>query len=125
MKVAVIIIRILIGVLFLFSSVVVLLNLVPQPELKGDVKLFNEGLAASGYLMPMVKIVELLCALAFISGRFVPLATVVIFPVTVNILFFHLFLAPEGLPVAVFLLLGNLFLAFSFRRNYQTLVVAK
>jgi uncharacterized membrane protein YphA (DoxX/SURF4 family) len=125
MKIAAVIIRILMGLLFLFSSVVVLFKLMPVPDTQGNVKLFNEGLAASGYLVPLLKVIELTCAIAFLSGRFVPLATVVIFPVTVNILFFHAFLSPEGLPVALFLLLGNLFLAFYYRKNYQTLVLAK
>jgi len=49
---------------------------------------------ATVYLMPLLKVTELLCGLAFISGRFVPLATVVIFPITLNILLFHTFLAP-------------------------------
>ncbi len=125
MKIAKIIVRVLMGLLFLFSSVVVLFKLVPEPELSGNVKLFNEGMAASVYLMPLLKSIELLCAIALLSGRFVPLATVVIFPITVNILLFHSFLAPEGLPVAIFLFLGNLFLAYTSRKNYQTLVVAK
>ena len=125
MKIAVIIIRALMGLLFLFSSIVVLFKLVPQPELKGGVKLFMEGMEASVYLMPLVKVTELLCGIAFISGRFVPLATVVIFPITVNILLFHAFLAPDGLLLAILLFLGNLFLAYAHRKNYETLVVAK
>ncbi|MFZ6009726.1 MAG: DoxX family protein [Bacteroidota bacterium] len=125
MKIVIVIIRVLMGLLFLFSSVVVLFNLVPQPALTGNMKLFNEGVIASGYLMPMIKVIELICALAFLSGRFVPLATVVIFPIVVNIVMVHAFLAPEGLPVAIFLLLGNLFLAYAYRRNYATLMVAK
>lgn len=125
MKITVIIIRILMGLIFLFSAVVVLFNLVPQPELEGDVKLFNEGMEASVYLMPLIKIIELICALALISGLFVPLATVVIFPIVVNIVLFHGFLAPEGMPVAIFLLLGNLFLAYYYRNSYEGLLVAK
>ncbi len=123
MRIAVIIIRMLMGLIFLASAVVVLFNLVPQPELEGNVKLFNEGMEASGYLMPFIKVTELVCAIALISGFFVPLATVVIFPVVVNILLFHSFLAPEGLPVAIFLLLGNLFLAYYYRKNYEPLLV--
>ena len=84
-----------------------------------------EGIVASVYFMPLLKVTELLCAIAFLSGRFVPLATVVIFPIVVNIVFYHSFLAPEGLPVAISLLLGNLFLAYAYRRHYVTLVAAK
>jgi putative oxidoreductase len=125
MKIAVIIIRTLMGLLFLFASVVVLFKLVPQPELQGDVKIFNEGMAASRYLMTLIKVTELLCAIAFITGRFVPLATVVIFPITLNIFLYHAFLAPEGMVIATLLLLGNLFLAYAYREKYKPLLTAK
>jgi len=125
MKIAAIIIRVLMGLLFLFASVSFLLKLFPKPELQGDVKLFNEGIDASRYLMPTVKVIELLCAIAFIIGRFVPLATLVIFPIVVNIFLFHAFLSPEGLPVASFVLLGNLFLAYYYRKNYESIFAVK
>ncbi len=125
MKIAVIIIRTLMGLLFLFASVVFFFKLMPEQELQGGAKLFMQGIEASVYLMPTVKAIELICALAFISGRFVPLATVMIFPITLNILLFNAFLSPEGLPMSVALLLGNLFLAYYCRKNYETLVAWK
>ncbi|MGB4774479.1 MAG: DoxX family membrane protein [Daejeonella sp.] len=126
MKIAVLIIRILIGLLLVFSSVVVLFKLVPQPEQTGNVKIFMAGMMASVYLFPLVKVIELICGIAFISGRFVPLATVVIFPITLNIFLFHAFLTPpQDMPVAVLLLLGNLFLAYYYRKNYEGLLRAK
>ena len=125
MKIAVTIVRILMGIMFLFASIVVLFKLAPQPELKGSVKLFMQGMEASVYLLPFIKITELLCGLAFLIGRFVPLATVVIFPITLNILLYHAFLAPEGLPVAIAILLANLFLAYAYRKNYASMLAAK
>ena len=125
MKIFVIIVRTLMGLLFLFSAIVVFFNLYPAPELHGNMKTFNDGIMASGYLIYLIKVVETICALAFISGRFVPLATVMIFPITVNILFCHAFLAPDGLPVALFLFLGNLLLAYYHRKSYAPLFVAK
>jgi hypothetical protein len=38
---------------------VVLFNLVPQPELKVDVKIFMDGVRASVYLLPLIKVTEL------------------------------------------------------------------
>ncbi|HEX8289155.1 MAG TPA: hypothetical protein VF556_14230 [Pyrinomonadaceae bacterium] len=125
MKIAVIIVRVLVGLLFLFASITYFLNLVPQPELTGDAKIFTDGLVASGYIMPIVKIFEFLCGLAFVSGRFVPLAVVLIFPIVLNILFVNALLMPEGLPIAVSLFLGILFLAFSYRSRYEPLLLAK
>jgi putative oxidoreductase len=125
MKIAVIIVRILMGLLFLFASVSVLFNLIPQPELTGKVKVFMEGVNASGYLLPLIKITELVCGLAFVSGYFVPLAAVVIAPIIVNIFFFHAFVDTSGLPVAVFLVLANIFLAYAYWDKYKPLLEAK
>lgn len=125
MKTTTIIIRILFGALLVFGSVTYFFNLFPQPELTGNMKTFNDGLNASGYLMPLVKAIELVCGIAFILGRFVPLATIVIFPITVNILGVHVFLAPEGLPVAIFVLLANLFLAYRNKNHYEELMTIK
>lgn len=125
MKIAVLVVRILLGLLFLFASVSFFLKLFPVPEVQGKMKVFNEGLAASGYMLEVVKFIELICGIAFVSGFFVPLATVVIFPIVVNIFLVHAFLAPEGMPVASFVLLANLFLAYAYREKYKPLFSAK
>ena len=125
MKIAVIIVRILVGLMFLFASITYFFNLIPVPEMTGKMKTFNEGLAASGYIVTVVKTFELLCGIAFVSGRFVPLAVVVIFPIAVNIVLVHAFLAPEGLPIAIPLFLGILFLAYAHREKYAPLFASK
>lgn len=126
MKIAALIVRTLIGLVFLFASVTFFLNLIPQPELDdGKLKLFMNGINAATYLMPLVKTFELLCGIAFVAGRFVPLAIVLIAPIAVNILLVHAFLAPEGLPFAILLFCGLLFLAFFYRKNYESLFAAK
>lgn len=125
MKIAVIVVRVLMGLIFVSSAIVVLFKLVPVPPLEGKVKLFNEGIAATGYFMPMLKGIELLCGLALILGRFVPLATLILFSITVNIFIYHVFLMPEGLPVAIFLLAGNFFLAYAHREKYAPLLSSK
>lgn len=125
MKTAVVVVRVLIGLLFLFASVTYFLNVAPPPELNGKMKLFFDGIAAASYLLPLVKTIEFLCGLAFVSGRFVPLALVLIAPIAINILLINAFLAPEGLPIALPLFLGILFLAFVHRKNYESLLAAK
>lgn len=120
-----IIVRTLMGLLFLFASISVLLNLFPQPPMEGVVKTFNEGIESVGYFMPLLKITELLCGIAFVTGRFVPLATVVIAPIIVNIFFFHAFVDRTGLPVAIFLVLANIFVAYYYRASYAGLLKAK
>lgn len=125
MKIATIIIRVLLGLLFVFASGSYFLALFPEPELSGDMKTFTDGLNAAGYLMPIVKAVELICGLAFLTGRFVPLAALMIFPISINILGVHTFLAPDGLPIALFVMFANLFLAYRHWEDYQGLFNSK
>lgn len=122
MKIAVIVVRVLIGLLFLFASVTYFLNLAPPPEgLTENTKTFFDGLAASGYIMPVAKVFELLCGLALVIGRFVPLAVVIIFPIALNILLINAIHLPSGLPIAIPLFIGILFLAYVNRKSYEPL----
>ena len=125
MKIAVIIVRVLMGLMFLFASIAYFLKLIPPQELSGPMKLFNEGLTASGYFMPFLKAVELIAGILLVAGLFIPLTAIVIFPITINIFLVHIFLAPEGIPVAIFMLAGNLFIAWYYRKSYAALLVMK
>jgi putative oxidoreductase len=78
MKIATIIIRSLIGLLLLFSSISYFLHLFPEPPLSGNMKLFNDGIKASVYLMPLVKTIEFTCGLSFITGKFNKLTYILI-----------------------------------------------
>jgi uncharacterized membrane protein YphA (DoxX/SURF4 family) len=121
MRIATIIIRTMLGLLFLYTSVSYFLHLNPEPTTTGEFKAFQVGLIASTYLMPLAKTVELLCGLSFVSGKFMTLANLVIFPVTLNILLINYFLTPENLPLAIFVFVGNIFLIFSHWENYKGL----
>ncbi len=125
MKITIIILRSLMGLLFMFSSITFLFKLFTPPEATGAMKVFNDGLVASIYLLPTVKIIELACGIAFLSGLFVPLATILISPIIINILFVHIFLAPEGLPVAIFLVITNSLIAYANKEAYLPLLAMK
>lgn len=119
MKTALIIIRVILGIIYTAFSLAFFFKLMPAQEMTGNSQIFVTGLFAAQYIMPVVKLLELLCGLAFLTGRLVPLAAVAIFPITLNIFLFHVFLEPTGMVVSLVLLLGNLFVAFYFRDRYQ------
>jgi uncharacterized membrane protein YphA (DoxX/SURF4 family) len=127
MKYAVIIVRTLIGLLFLFASIAYFAFPAPPPaeDLSENTKVFLAGLDASKYILPVTKIFELLCGLMFVSGRFVALAVVLIFPIMVNILLINEIHMPNGLPIVIPLFLGLLFLAYTERENYAPLFTSK
>lgn len=124
MKIAAIIVRSLVGLLLLFASISYFFHLFPEPVLTGDMKTFNDGVNASGYLMPLVKTVELLCGIAYVTGKFNRIANIVLFPISINILLVHVCLAPEGIPVAVFLFAANIFLIYTKWDSYKGLFAA-
>lgn len=124
MKITILVIRTLIGLLLLFTSIGFFLKMLPEPTTTGNFKAFQVGLIASTYLMPLAKSIELLCGLSFVSGRYVTLANILILPITVNILFINFFLTPEGIPLALFMFFGNLFLIYRHWHNYKSLFVA-
>jgi len=125
MKIAVIIIRTLMGLLFIFSSAVYFLNLVPVPEMTGTIKTFNDGLMAAPYFMTLLKTTELVCGILLVTGYFVPLALILIAPVIVNIFFVHATMAPEGLPIAIIVVLIEAFLGYAYRKSYAPLFVPR
>jgi putative oxidoreductase len=127
MKYAVIIVRTLIGLLFLFASIAYFVFPAPPPDdgLSESTKTFLAGLDASRYILPVSKIFELLCGLMFVSGRFVALAVILIFPIALNILLINVIHMPSGIPIAVPLFLGILFLAYSEREKYAPLFSSK
>jgi uncharacterized membrane protein YphA (DoxX/SURF4 family) len=120
MKIATIIVRVLIGLLLLFASVSFFLKLAPEQVATGNFKAFQIGLVASSYLIPLAKAVELLCGLSYVTGKYVTLANILILPITLNILFINYFMTPEGLPIAIPLFLGNLFLIYRYWENYKS-----
>ena len=124
MKIAAIIVRSLMGLLFLFASITFFFKLITPPPMTGAMKVFTDGLEASRYLLPTAKVIELVCGLAFLSGRFVALATVLIAPIIVNIVLINAFLDPSSLPVGIFLVLANGFVAYVNRERYLPLLRA-
>jgi putative oxidoreductase len=124
MKITMIVIRTLMGLLLLFASVTYLFHLVPIPPQTGVAKTYNDGLAVVN-LFFIVKVIELLCGIAFLTGRFVTLAAIVIFPIILNIVLFHGIVQPSGIGAGLFLLVGDLFLAYYYRKNYTPLLTVK
>jgi putative oxidoreductase len=122
MKIAMIIVRTLVGLLFIFGAVAFFFSLVTPPPMEGAIKTFNEGLAASGYFFTLLKVTELVCGILLVSGRFVPLALVILSPIVINILMVHIFLDRTGLPVAIFLVAAFIFLGYYYRKAFAPLL---
>lgn len=56
---------------------------------------FMQGIMGTGYFFPLLKLTETLGGLLLLIGVAAPAALVILAPVTLHILLFHVFLTPE------------------------------
>jgi len=88
--------RILLGLIFFVFGLNGFLGFLPQPEVSGEGGAFLGALAATGYMFPLIKGVETLAGALLLGNRLVPLALLLLAPIIVNIVAFHVLLSPGG-----------------------------
>ncbi len=114
--------RFVLGLIFLVFGLNGFLHFLPQPHLVGPAGAFVGALAASGYLLSMLSATQVLSGILLLSGFFVPLALTLLAPVIVNIVAFHLFLSPGNYVVVGAVLFCELFLAWSYRAAFASML---
>jgi putative oxidoreductase len=98
----------------------------PPPVLP-EAEPFRDAILGSGYVIPAILLVYFLTGISFLTNRFVPLGAVVLFPVSLNILLFHLTLNPglRSIGMASALFLANAYMLYRSRAAYGPLFHAK
>ena len=92
--------RYLAGAIFLVFGLNGFLHFIPLPPPSGVAGQFMGALFVSHYLT-LIFGLQVIAAVLLLSNRYVPLALAVLAPVIVNILCFHVLMAPSGLPLAI------------------------
>ncbi len=110
--------RILLGAIFLVHGLNVFFGFFPMPPLEGAGGAFMSALIQSGYFLPALATMEIVSGFLLLVARYVPLALILLAPLTLNILAFHVFLAPAGLVFAIVLVGLNVFLAIAYRDSF-------
>ena len=124
MKYAILVVRVLLGLVFVFFGSNIILHFMPMQPMAGNAGLFMAAIGGTGY-MKVVGLLQIVGGILLLVGRFVPLGLTLLGPVLFNILLFHLFLAPSGIPIAlVFTLLWG-FLMFVYRASFLGLFTAE
>jgi len=95
----------LLGLMMINSGLNKFFNYMPAPEgmSEGAQKLMM-AFIESGYMFPLIALVEIVGGFFFILPKTRLLGALLLMPIVVNILFFHMFLAIETLPVALVIL---------------------
>jgi putative oxidoreductase len=113
--------RILLGLIFFVFGLNGFLHFLPMPPMSGVQAQFFEGLMATRYFLPFMAGVQVISGALLLAGALVPLALVMLAPIIINIVLFHLFVAPSGLPIAIVVGLLEVYLAF-FAKPYCPIV---
>jgi uncharacterized membrane protein YphA (DoxX/SURF4 family) len=112
--------RVLLGAVFLVFGLNGFLHFLPQPPAPPRAMAFAGALAASGYFFPLLKATEVVAGALLLLG-FVPIALTLLAPIVVNIVAFHVFLAPGNYAVVGLVLAAEIYLAVVHRAAFAPL----
>jgi putative oxidoreductase len=125
MKIAALIARILLGLVFFVFGLNGFLNFIPTGPLPtGLAGQFVTVLIQSHYVL-FVSAIQLAGGVLLLVNRYVPLALVLLGPVIVNILLFHVLLNRTGLLIAIIVAILWCIVAFRHRQNFSGIFVQK
>ncbi len=97
MKIAAMIARILLGLIFVVFGMNIFLQFIPTPPMPaGPMKDFSTSLFVTHFIH-VVGFFQVLTGLMLLVNRYVPLALTLLAPVIFNILLTHLLMAPSGI----------------------------
>ncbi|SEP37711.1 MULTISPECIES: DoxX family membrane protein [unclassified Mucilaginibacter] len=126
MKIAVLIARILLGLIFVVFGLNFFFHFIPmaQPVMSDKAQAFSGGLFGSGYFFQYMKVIEITCGVGLLINRFTALFVLVLFPISLNIFLFHTLLAPAGMPMGLAIVILNLFLGIAYFKYYKSIFTA-
>ena len=124
MKQAILVARILLGLMFFVFGLNGILHFIHAEMPPGDAGLFAGIMASHGY-MAVVAVLQMIGGLLLLVGRYVPLGLTILAPIIVNILLFHILLTgganiAPGVAVTVL----ELFLIWAYRLSFRGLLDA-
>jgi putative oxidoreductase len=124
MKIAVLISRILLGLVFVVFGLNGFLNFLHAPMPSGAAGQYMAALASTHYIH-VIFLVQLVGGLLLLSGQWIPLALVLLGPVIVNILLFHATMQHSGLPHGVLAAILWFIIFFGVRRAFAGIFAQK
>ena len=96
-------------------------SFMPNPELSEAAGAFMGALGGSGYIFPILGVAYIIAGLCLVLNKAVPFALIVLVPVSINIVAFHLAYAPEGILFAAVVAVLNLLLIYANWDRFKSL----
>jgi len=115
------ILRILLGLMLVVFGANHIHSFMPPMALPTAAGNFMMAMMATGYFLKFVGIYLVILGLLLIFKKWVPFALIVLAPFSVNVLLFHLALAPSAIIIAVIVAVLNILLIYDNWGSYKGL----
>lgn len=117
-------IQVIAGLMLVVFGLNGFLQFIPMPQPPVEMGKYLGALFATGFIFPIVSIVELLAGLAFLINRFAPLMAVILMPIMLNAFLSHLFLDLEGIGGSMILLIATIIVMLKNKDRYKEIFKA-
>lgn len=115
------IVRVVLGIVLVVFGSNKLIDFLPMEAPSGAAGEFMSSLNATGYIFPVVGVLEVVIGILLLTRKWVPFALILLAPLSINILLFHLFMDLPGLTIALLVVLLNTILIYKHWRLYRPL----
>ena len=113
--------RLVLGLILIAFGANKFLNFMPMPELTGGAADFMGALGKTGYMFPLIGAIEVIAGLLLIFNKWVPFALVILAPIVVNMLLYHLNFDLAGIGGAAVVSLLTVVLIYFNWNHYKSL----
>ena len=115
----------LLGALLLVFGLNKFFGFMSMPEMSEPAQSFMKALMESGYVMPMVGVTEVVVGVLLLSRSWSALGLLLLAPLSVNIILFHLVLDPSTIMMAAVVAALNVYLLFVYKPKYEPVLKRK
>lgn len=115
------IVRILLGIILILFGINMFYSFIPLPQPPEKAANFLNSLADTGYVLNVVAFFEIFIGLLLLIKKWVPFAMLLLVPISLNILLFHIFLDIPGIGTAILVIVLNGILIYKYRQKYRPL----
>ena len=115
------VLRIILGIVLLIFGTNKFFNFLPMPPMEGGAGDFMGALFETGYFFTLLATVETLAGVLLLLNKWKGFALILLAPVSINILLFHIFLAPAGIGPGALVAILNTLLIYHNWNKYKAL----
>ncbi len=112
----------LLGLMMLNGGFNKFFNYMAMPEMPPEAGKLMMAFVESGWLMPLIALVEIIGGALIILPKFRALGAIVLLPITIGILLFDTVLAPEHAVIAIVITAINLWVIFENKDKYLPMI---